>query len=439
MKANVIRNFEERVWHPVRIKSKQVVSGHVFPGNEEIIAWLSQLVKMHLLNKIVPDDYKTEITTNEKITRLVQEGDAHYFNLFRKEDLINAHTQEGMEKPYPLSYVLERIFAFTFMGDRISESHLTVYSDLTANIKYGVGNLLAADIDLQTYESWLLMCDYLECEHEIFNGWSTHIPDDSIEKEILKLCEVKPNASLADIAFLGRHGKDNEAMANYYTKKIAGLSGKTDWAYISEATDGMDILDFNGHIFFRQKLLRRIGINKWLMLADGLQYPILQDHLFLNMDDIDDYVKVISEIITGDNLKTKPGHLLLIALQNYFEFVSRTLRELNNFASGGGSYNHPDRDTITADAQAAYDLWVNKIIMDSFAAIVSAVFPEDELHKSAFFIPFFDWASSHNKESLGEKRNKDAIAFIDIINNQFQNRLNKHAADRHVLISIYYT
>lgn len=435
MRDKVIRDFERRLSPAVMVSGRQVIAENVYPGYVEIFQWLHALVKDHLLYEKIPLSFDEQIKNNEGLRELIRQGDQFYHTLFKKEGFIDAHTQD-LEKEQPLSYVIQRIFANRFFGDRMHDSSLVIYDELKTSIARGMGNHLGVDPDLQYFKIWMQICDYLETEHDVYNGWRKSIPVSSIEAELSKLCIVPDEIPLTERAYMGGYGKDNEAIADHYIKQLSEAVGKPDWEYVEDAISGMDMLHLKQHIFFRQSVLKKIGISKWLLLCDSLGYPALQDHIFLDIETVDDFPAIVDAICDSTQaLKTKRQHLLLIALENYYEFVKRTLSDLNDLVSGGRSYDHPDREKIIAGAKIAYDNWVDKIVPETVTKIFDSIFREDELKKSNFFIPVFDWSNSHGKQSLDESRNKGEILLIDTINNQFQNKLNRQEKDRHFLVS----
>jgi hypothetical protein len=183
-------------------------------------------------------------------------------------------------------------------------------------------------------------------------------------------------------------------------------------------------LYFKGDIYFRQRLLQRAGIPDWLMLLDSLRYPILQDHLFLEIHYLDDYVEIIREIHSGNNFSTSKEHLLFIALENYFSFVNRTVSDLYIlfYHQKGNQADTSESNPVVA-AEKEYDRWLTKLIPDSFSEILDIIFPDPVLERSSYFLDFFEWMNSHSYLYLTHESNAGKIKVIDLLNEIFHGRL----------------
>ena len=432
MRDGIVKELEEQINNPFGKQIRDFLLQNSFPGNTIVIEWLKKLFKHKIFHTKQFFDFETE--TNPVLNKTLNEGDYYYLHLFRENNFIKEDAMEK-ETQFPLTEIVKNIYGCFILKNNSHSEPLLIYSELRCKIENEVGRLLANDPTLQSYEHWLLINEELDIEYNIFSTWVSNIPLNSINKEKYKFSLIPKGTLLSDIANLRSYGRNNEAAAKNYIVHIGKLAAKSAFEYIQEAGRSSDLLTLKENLYFRQQLLQRAGILDWLQLTDSLGYANLQDHVFLWIDNLEQYTSIRDHRAKNDKFHTPNEHLLLIGLENYFDFVDRTLEGLYGLSFKRYNYNNSaEIEQFIEVAKNEYERWLSDLIPQSFNQILNSIFPVNELHNSKFFLSFFEWINSHSKLHLSHDRTESKRKLIDLLNKTFQKRLDIHERDRHFLI-----
>ncbi|MBP6023840.1 hypothetical protein [Ferruginibacter sp.] len=405
---------------------------HFFEGNVVICQWLcsafvSKLLygKTEVLDKQITAEVKAEI----------EKGDIFYLEAFRAGGFINEHTKEN-ESPRPLYDVVNNIYNDIISNLSADHEKLIVYSELRHSLEEILGRLIAAEKSLQQYEVWKTIADEVQGEHNLFNSWVNAIPVSSINQEKNKFSVIPGGTKLSDLANIRGYGRNNEEEAANYLSHIAEAKSKPLMEYLHEACRSTDLLTFKDSIYLQQELLRKAGLNDWLLFIDSLVYLNLQDHIFLWVDELEEYTSIIQGISTVNLVITPKEHLLIIALENYFDFLDRTVSELYSLAlKSPDTHNGTGQNDVIEAAKKEYSDWMEKYIPDSFGIILATLFPDAELEKNTFFNTFFDWLNSHTSLHYTHHLADCKTKLLDTLNEILIKRMSGNEEDVQHLVS----
>lgn len=225
------------------------------------------------------------------------------------------------------------------------------------------------------------------------------------------------NWKLADAARLYFGFKDNSKAAKNYITNLKKIEKKSAFAFIKDATHHSDELHLKRTTTLYKRLAKRLGVTDFLLFVDNLKYPILQANAFLFISDITAYNELVKLICTNLKLRTSKTRLLLILLEEYFDFISRTCNDLHGFIKQSQSYRQTsERNALRRQAKVEYKRSIEQLIPKSFDALLDLIFPPAALASSSYFLPFFEWINSHTKSNLGHHDTTPQKDVIDILN-----------------------
>lgn len=298
-----------------------------------------------------------------------------------------------------------------------------------------MGKLIAIDENLQTYENWIAISADLEAECFTYDSWIKNISPANINKEKIKIAAIPIDAKLSALASFRGRGADNEAEAQNYIAYIEKSKAQTAIEYILHATRDADLLHLSDSLILQRELLHNAGLSDWILFTDSLRYPILQDHNFLSIQSIDEYPSIIRFILSDIMFITPKEHLLIIALENYYEFADRTVCGIHQVFDGRNADKaNPAKKTAIETAKLEYDNWMNVIIPASFVEIMNIIFPHSKLHESPFFNIFFEWINTHSGIFYVHPSVVSKVKLLEMLNDLFQKRLDIDEEDRHILV-----
>jgi hypothetical protein len=428
MRAEIVRKLEQEYFNPSVSSIKGFLKKNSFTGNSKVCAWLEELFKLKILKGNICIPFENTLT--DEIKNCLKQGDDFYFNLFRANGFITEHTSPK-ESSQPLTNAANYIYNSLFREAKLNHESLLIYTELRHLLEKELGKKIAFDSKLQVYENWKLISEELEVEHKIYNAWLKNIQPESINKEKINFALIPSSAKLSELSNLRGYGRNAEEEANNYISHIKKYKSASVVEYIHEAARSSDLLEFKGSIVLQQELLHRTGLIDWLLFTDSLKYPNLQDHNFLFITSIDDYPVIINYILCNNSFTTPKEHLLIIALENYYDFADRTVSGIHQLFFGR---DNDEKKEVIANAKIQYNSWLNDIIPSSFTAILNIVFPSNKLHESANFTTFFEWINSHNTLHFTHPAAAPKVKLIETLNDLFQKRLDSNEEDRHQLI-----
>lgn len=431
MRATIVGKLEQKFNDRFSQIERKTIVNNSFEETAAVAGWLEQLFAEKIGGKKSFRNFENAITGTLKAT--LQKGDEYYFELFRKEKIINKKTADK-QLNNPFTSVVQAIYNGLFKNNHSYNEDLTIYRELRLHIEKQIGALIAVDSSLQSFKCWLNISQNLEVEHDIYRAWIRNIPLDNIIAEKDKFSVIK-KADLNELAYIRGYGRNNKAEAKNYIAHLKKLSTKPIFDYITEVTRGSDLLTLKAVPELQQTLVRRLNVGDWLLFIDSLHFPNLQDHAFLSVNILSDYTEIIGDLLKNKKLKTPKAHLFLITLENYYDFIDRTTTDLLSL-SQRSHYDEKSKEIkqLKKEVSNEYDLWFKEYIPDSFNRILSEIFPEGVLNQSEFFLLLFEWINSHGKLHLVHRGNESKKSLIDLLNDLFLKRLGTNQSDRHFLI-----
>lgn len=432
MKASIVKELNRQLNNPLPVKINKFLTNHPFDELHQLIYWVKEQLKIKLAGETEFLPFEDALPSD--LHCVLSKADTFYSELFHNSEFINEYTQDK-ESIKPFTQSLAILYERFFGGEKTTTESLIIYTELRKQIEKQLGDLLAKDETLQTYELWEVINKELKNEYEIYHTWLNAIPTERIQQEKHKFNLVPVNTPFSKLAFLEGSGRHAEQNAANYIAHCSKINKSNAFHYFTAATRHADIWDLTTDIYLQQQLLYRIGIKEWLLFVDSLVYLNIQNHCFWLLTEIDDYVNVIKPIISAESSQTPKEYLLLSALQNYFEFAMRTLQGLQECSGTRyNSHSAPNKEKIYKAAEKVYIAWKDKIIPQTFLNILNEVFKEEELSKSKYFLIFFDWINSFSKSNLVDTAADTRAELIDLLNELFQRKLESNNADIHHLI-----
>lgn len=431
MRAKAIQAIERKI-NGLSDTGRLFLKDHPYINNGPVVNWLLGLFKRKI--KGHKEFLEFDLAIKNPVKILVSNGDHFYLKLFRRAKFINIKTKEK-ESSTPYTDAIQNLYNRLFLENQIHDEKLGIYSMLRNSIEKDLGNQLSNDGTLQTYEKWITIDSLLEVEHEIKAAWLDALSLDKIKSQQGKFLSSKKRVPLAEIAILEYSHRDRRRAALHYLNKLRKISKKNAFDFVDMAVKA-ELVDFTTQVSLQQILSKKLGINELLTFIDLLKYPVAQHHGFFIINEMDDFVSIIQKVTSRTTRRTPKEYLLIFALKNYFNFIKRTLTDLEyhiNHTSYGQSNINKEITAAKEDAQSLYDHWKAIKIAESFTAILNAVFPQSSLSSSKYFIPFFDWLNSYSKLHLTHPATTSQRELIDLFNGRFQERLNHDSKAYHYL------
>jgi len=132
---------------------------------------------------------------------------------------------------------------------------------------------------------------------------------------------------------------------------------------------------------------------------------------------------------------TPKEYLLIIALENFYEFADRTVYGIHQVFEGRSKDDtNPAKREAIEEAKSEYDIWMNVTIPATFTEIMNAIFPYGKLHESPFYNIFFEWINTHSSMYYVHDSVISKVKLIELLNDLFQKRLDIDREDRQILI-----
>lgn len=431
MRAAIIGELERKFNSRFYNAARKTIADNQFEGTVVAASWLEGLFAEKINGKKSFRIFENAISNN--IKPILDRGDEYYVTLFRQKGFITDDTVDK-ELNNPFTTVVKAIYNSLFKSSRGYIEGLTIYSELRLHLEKKIGILLGGNKKFQSFKTWLKIYEKLEVEHDIYRAWIESIPLKSIAGEKRNFALIK-KPDLNELAHLRGYRTNNKAEAKNYIAHLQKLSAKPVFDFITEVTRSSDLLTLKSKPELQLTLVKKLPVREQVLFIDSLHFPNLQDHAFLAITDLSYYPEVIAEIIKNRHLKTPKQHLLLIALENYFDFISRTATDLHGL-SQRGYYDEKSEEIQQLKKEAAqeYEKWLKDYIPSSFKQIVNAIFPDAELSQSKYFLLFFEWINSHSKLYLVHRGNESKKSIIDLQNDLLLERLGNNQTDKCFLV-----
>lgn len=177
---------------------------------------------------------------------------------------------------------------------------------------------IVQDLRFSSLEVLKSLLDKTEILHGFYIDLIENLPTEWIlnKKEEWVNLDVSPDKLLNAVKTYDKEFVDG------YGNSISKLSKKNLWDFVQEATRHSDYMMLNHEFSFISSVLLKKDISVWIEFWDNLQFPIIQDCLFISSINFSpqEYLQVIS-ILTDKNtvVKSDLKVLLLILAHNYFE------------------------------------------------------------------------------------------------------------------------
>lgn len=410
------------------IFAKKFLKENPFDGNDAVYEWLCEI----FTNKILTGSaLPLETVSTDELKAKIQKGDLFYYNAFRANGFVTDVNKDD-ESTRPFYEAINNIYSKIILNGNAEPEKLPIYTELRKSLEEILGEKIAERDKLQQYELWMKIHNELHHEFDLHHSWINTIPITSIDKEMHKFSVIPHRTKLSDITYMRGYNKDNEEQAANYIAYIDTLKSKTTVEYLKDACRSSDLLTFKESVYLQEELIKRTGFTNWLRFVDSLVYPTIQNHIFLLIHELDEYIKIFESVSSAASLHTPKEHLFVIALENYFDFLDRNTSDLSNLISRQG--NTEAVSTAIQNVKAEFELWQKDYIPESFQKILAIIFPGRELKTNSFLFTFFDWINSHTTLYYTHPITKSKINLIDSLNEIFLNRLQQNETDVYFLI-----
>ena len=429
MRAKIVRELERRIQRAFEVKTALFLVNNPFPKTVGVAAWLKDIYYQKLNGTTVFPDFSGVANAP---TAVAAEGDHFYQQLFRNGGFTTSHTAPK-ESLTPYTDVLKTIYRQLFKGDHNNLDGLVIYSELRKTIEIELGRQLAEDSRLQSYEQWIALYKALEVDHTVLGAWLEALPVKSIRREDRKFLTSKKRIHLEDIAVLLLSYHERKEAARDYTRRLQKLPKNPPFAFIQEAIKGADYMNFQWDAALQKHLVKHLGIVEYLHFVDSLRYPIAQQYALGLLDNFEDYILLIEQTCRRNKRKTPKEHLLLMILISYVRFIENTLSELSYLSKPQHTHESTQIQQARKEAADISELWMKQTIPDSFRNVIQLVFPKPELTASPYFSSFFHWLCSYSKRYLTHHNMTSKRELIEVLNVQFQERLNRDTRGYHFL------
>lgn len=431
MRLNTIQDLEKRIYHGMSFSIRILIEENLYGGITMVTKWLVDQLVSKIAGTKKFATFETSLPV--RIKKTLDKGDIHYFNLFGNSKFINNHTK-GYESATPFTDAVRKIYDNLFKDDRLNDNRLAIYSELKIFIERRIGKQLAGVVSLQKYTDWVNIDKILKTDYEIKGAWLESLKVAIVRSEKHRFASSKKKQPLNEIIYLHFSHRDQKKAAQLYTGNLRKFPKTPVFSFVEAAVRNSDQVRFIGEVSLQKRLSRKIGIPSFLSFIDQLKYPIAQDHAFFFIDELDDYVAVMREICSRVPRETPKNRLLLMALKNYFQFVTRSLSDLENLANSNSSGSGETDAEAKKEARYLYDDWMNNKLKLSIESILHVVFLKKPMSLSTYFLPFFEWLSSYRKLYLTHQVTSTKKSFIDLLHDCFLERIKNDSKGYNYLV-----
>ncbi|MEP1891831.1 MAG: hypothetical protein ABJJ14_09180, partial [Cyclobacteriaceae bacterium] len=318
----------------------KLFSDNSFSDMERVAIWLKEQLKQIVRSEQSTKILFEEINLPDEVHKGIEQGNEFYSTLFDQDEWIPEKSGD-LKINNPFSFAIERIYNTLYEIQNISRSpELTIYAELQKHIETVLGEIVARDESLNNVQAWLKLDSATEELGGFYQAWVQGIEISKLLRAVNDLIFIPTGSRLHDLATSMDYRGNQEKWSIDYEHKLSTLNKKSDWEYIRRATKGSDLFSFEDTLRHKQNLVFRCGINFWVQWLDNLKWPTLQDHAFLFIERIDLYEQILQIIVNEKSPpKTKPNHLLLIVLKNYYKCLEKISMTLFHLKEGKWNYD----------------------------------------------------------------------------------------------------
>jgi len=406
-----------------------------------IIEWLCNQLKLRIKEKSTPQKKVlfNELNLSSNIINIIQTGDDFYSSILNTEEWIPKSSANLINKN-PFTYSLARLYNEIWeIQNEYKSTELSIYNALQKYLIELMGESVAHDSEYNTIEVWENIYNKTYSLDGFYNKWLNNIDVNLIISNINDLIHIPSKSQLHDLGLFMDYIREKEKYTQAYLEKLENLESKSDWEFIRESTKGSDLLSFEDNLYLKENLILRTNLRNWLRWVDNLKFPVLQDHAFYSIKNLDSFREIISLILSEkSNLKTKSEKLLLIALKKWLKLLKNITSNLFYLKAGEWRGNYPEmeeKEGIIKQAEVDYADWTNKLLEDQSTAVFKLIFKTTPLSDSIYFQGVFEWINSYTRQNyLNKKYPEPDLKTLEIVKGKFQSLLNADAQNKNTII-----
>ena len=406
-----------------------------------IIEWLSNQLKLRIKENGTPQNKMlfNDLKLSPVILNIIQEGDDFYSSLLNIEEWISKDSTDLInEKPF--TYSLTRVYNQIWgIQNEHKSVELSIYNALQKHLFELVGKSVAHDSEYNTIDIWENIYITTYSFDGFYNKWLNNIDVNLIKSNLSNLIHIPSKTQLHDLASFMDYRKEKGKYTHAYLEKLEKLESKSDWEFIRESTRDSDLLSFEDNLYFKENLILRTSLNNWIKWVDNLEFPVLQDHAFYSIKNLDSFREIISLILLEkSNLKTESKKLLLITLKKWFWLLENITSNLFYLKGGEWSRNYPKmegKEDIIKQAENDYTDWTNKLLEEQCTTIFELIFKTTPVSDSIYFQGVFEWINSYTKQNyLNKKYPEPDLKTLEIVTGKFQSLLCADIQNKNTII-----
>lgn len=414
------------------IRAESFVCANIFDGLKDLISWMVDYIVIKIIDEKQNSTFQELLNSDIRIPSLLERGNSFYTEIFRANGFITNHTR-NKENTSVLTSIFKQIHGTINSEASVLDESLIIYRDLKQLIGKKLGETIAKHPQFIEYRYWLAFETMFVHKHYITPKWTDHIPYEILKAELSKFATLDCKLSLKELAAnldISRGDDNYEKFLDSFNKvKVISV-----FKYLDDVIGINDTWYFNRDIYFRLRLLKKVGLIYWLRMVDQLNFPFLQDHAFGDIDNTVDYADIVELLLDEKStFLTSKDLLLALTLNNFMEFLQRTSLEFRNYSSGNRHIRTAAKVELIEMAAKDYTEWQERIMPNTFDRILKAIFA-DGISKSRFFHLFFEWINKYRLENATNLMDQEAIALMKILRPLFQKILNKSPHSCFVLL-----
>jgi hypothetical protein len=423
------------------INTMKVLNEFPFAHFDNLTTLLVNAAVQQITKKAKGQSFKNLVKSTALLSTIIEQGDHHYYRIFRDAGLFNEHNQK-FEEIKPLSRLLKELYNKLSGRNGKYSNQLIIYDDLLKHFLNGIELKLSVHDEIDQYKHWKCIRSFFVSEWRLPDRWLAKIPKEYLRKEAHKFNSVSNSTSLSQLADFGPTKKRNRPAIKEYLQLFEETIDFTSLKHLKALTEGNEYISLRNDRYFDLSLLEALDAGEWLILMDKLRYPIVQDHAFIFIRSLDFYDQLTAALVDPGFIPTTPKTVLLfIILKNYLEFVFNIGYEISNYESGRAYYDHPNLNQIQALAVEIKTQWLNETLSGSFRKIIGAVLPGEKLDNDLGLL-LFEWFSEQLPEEYPQfvqPIRNDSIKAMDKV---FKELISQHISNsvfllKNVPIDVY--
>ena len=370
---------------------------HAFEDMAAVISWLLDQATLMAKKKFANAPTFERAAGAADLKSKLDTGDQFFCRLF--EDRSQLPFSGVATKNQPLTNAVETLYESIWNLPTTCDNSTIDGMMLGRYIESKLGNAAATDQRLSKPKYWVKLIERLSQSSSFYHGFLDNIPHGLIESfdADLQFPTDRKNV-LQEVYYIDKRVTNTEFHLAYENQMVK-LETSSPWKFVKALTDRAEYAHFSSEWSFKEDLILRLPVTKWVDWIDKLYWPFTQAIWFFSVRDLVKMEEFFEELAkSAKTLATPYPHLTLIALHHYFHrLIHEITRNLHHTSQDTSPAREDVRSTIRAEATRQHDGWKTTDRKNSLVKVFDSIFADPCLVTLPLLRGIFDWVADQDQ------------------------------------------